>query len=160
MKKIFNTKPIADLMDKKIEKLNEIKPILYGFDGQEILTHSKEDEAIESWLEDMLDDDFLPETIELNGYIRENVPADYAKHQADCALEMIQEHLMERYGYEDMIDLDADDVKEFHKVVERICTTFPSWCCEVFNTKTVDTKKWVEENCEEWINDGLAKWEE
>lgn len=143
-----------------MENEKKVTPILWGFDGQEILMHDNEHDAIESWLEDIGDGDHLPKTIKVNGYVREEVSDDFAKICFDVAVGGIHERLMERYGYEDNIDLDTDALEKFEEASLNLCKKFKSWSCEVTCSKEIDTKAWVMENREDWIKEGSVTWEQ
>ncbi len=147
----------------KIVKEKEVEcsdtPILWGFDGQEILTHDNEYDAIESWLEDISDGDHLPKTIKVNGYVREIVSDEFAKDCTEVATDCIHEKLMERYGYEDEIELNSDALIEFEKASLNLCKKFKSWSCTVVCTNEIDTKSWVMENRKDWIEGGFVTWE-
>ena len=72
---------------------NEVEskePILWGFEGQEILNHDEKDEAIESWLDDIGCDDPLPKTVTVMGYIREKV----SKKFSSDAFEIVKETIL------------------------------------------------------------------
>ena len=132
--------------------------ILWGFEGQEILTDDTIDEAVESHLDDW-DAGPVPENLEVNGYARENVSEEFTKECFNVALEGVHERLMERYGYEDEIPLDTDGVDAFEVAVNNLCKSFKSWSCEVVTTKTVNTKDWVEKNRPDWIKENVLKFQ-
>lgn len=138
----------------------KVVPILWGFDGQEILTDDNEHDAIQNHLENISDGDPLPETVSVNGYAREEVSDELAKECLDHATELINERLMERHGYEDEIEFNSEALEKFKVATLNLCKTFPSWSCEVICTNIIDTKKWVTENREDWIKDGSVTWEQ
>jgi len=119
--------------------------------GDERLTHTGMDDAIEDYLSDGGD---IPETLEVRGFAPMELPA------ADVIAQSVLEHVFE-FMFEDLLDPEADvkdsittEIREaataFAEVVHR---EYTPWACEVVCTGTVNVKDWVKRHRPDWSED-------
>lgn len=116
-------------------------------EGEERLTHTDRDDAIECILNDAGD---LPEKIDICGYARMVPNGELLAHHA---LEHLLEDLDEEYGDpEGGYVSGTDKMKEAAKVfTTTVLDEYVSWACEIVKRETVDVTAWVKENRPDWL---------
>lgn len=138
------------------EEANKIIAEIEYWDDEdaEILNYTDEDEAIENII-DSFHPYTVPTEITIHGYVRKKVTMD-AERESSWILEALLEHLDENYGGEDPT-VESEVMKSAAlKFVKNIFELYEPWQCEKITSKKIDTKKWVEENAQHWIDEGLA----
>ena len=127
-------------------KLEQARTIIYwDSEGEERLTHTDRDEAIESILDGI---GKLPEKIEICGYARMLPNVELLAHHA---LERLVEDLDEEYGDGNYSEATTA-MKEAAKVfLTAVLDEYAVWACILVKRETVDVPAWVKENCPEWL---------
>ena len=134
-------------MDREIE--------LWGFEGDENLVYTGDDDAIEGFL-DGLGEDYLPATIELQGYAR-MVPT-VSEFRSSC-VEHLMERLDEEYGDPNgECDKISNKMFTLEKIfIQGILDLYQVWSCECVHKETIDVETWVKNNAPGWLTDGSIK---
>ena len=134
-------------MDKSEEK--KTRTIKYwDSEGEERLTHTDRDEAIECVLDDT---GSLPEKIEICGFARMKLPG--VESLATDVLGRLLEGLDEDYGDPDGgYASGTDEMKEAAiKFTSTVLDEYVSWACEIVKRETVDVAAWVKKNRPDWL---------
>ena len=105
-------------------------------DDGEVLFHTEIAEAIEDFVENVLDDDPIPETVEVFGYARMPLPS--ADWIADDALERVIELLDVEHGNPDETTKPNDAMQEAALAFAAIIlANYTNWNCEIVKREVV-----------------------
>lgn len=126
--------------------------IFWDTDDVEYLTHTEQDDAIESLLDGVGDIDKLPETLEIYGYARQ-LPK--VNTWAVNILDRFLENLDEEYGNPDGNYTEStDSMKEAaEKFVTTVLDDYVSWVCDIVAHKTINVKEWIQKNRPDWLEE-------
>ena len=123
----------------------------------EILSYDSKDEAIEQLLSDH--ESPLPKDLEIAAYVRKKVTMD-PELQAQNILERLFEDMDEEYAGDDSTEAKPEDIADAEEFVKKVFKRYVPWQCDRVKTETINVKKWVLENCPEWVTRDNVKFEE
>lgn len=131
--------------------------IYWDCNGDENLTYSDINDAVEAYLDARLDPKMtpeevlgsLPETVEVTGYARRTV--DRKELQP---LTLLLEYLDDEYGGNEAAEktYPSDKMLEAEKAfLNVVLAEYSPYWCEPVAEKTINTKEWIEEYRPDWL---------
>lgn len=123
--------------------------VFWDMDGNEYLSHSDKDEAIESILERNNQGDG---TLEICGFARRKKPGidRFASELLDAAIEDLDCNY-DLGSPDNASNSTKEQMSAARAFAKAILDDYTPWACEIVTRQTIDVKAWIKENRPDWL---------
>lgn len=148
--------PYVSRLKKQISTSDEKEVVFWDCEDSEKLVHEDQDDAVECFLDSLLEPGVsvvqqeLPETIEVKGYARMDVGIT-AEEVLEAAIDTLDQEYGDPNG--DCFEPTEAQMVAAQEFADKFNLDYRCYACEPVVTEVVNTMDWIRENRSDWLED-------